>query len=100
MSPLNVDLEAWQAIGGAAAIVAVAIENRLSQRKTRKVAEKAVELSAPTGNGFAKKVTDSLKRIEDAQVRTEKKIDDHIAVHADADVLSHPRRIKRELTEL
>ena len=90
---MNVDLEAWQAIGGAAAIAVVAIENRLSQRKTRKVAEKAVELSAPTGNGFAKTVTDALVRIEN-------KVDGHIAAHAEADVLNKPRRVKRELTEL
>lgn len=83
---MTIDLENWQAIGGAVGILIVAAYSRWEQRKTRKSAERAVELSAPTGNGFAKKVTESLERIEAAQVRTETKIDNHIASHADADV--------------
>lgn len=100
---MTIDLENWQAIGGAVGILAVAIYNRWEGRKTRKAAQKAVELSAPTGNGFAKRVTASLIRIEAAQARTEGKIDDHIAAHANADVAghtAHPRRVLRNVREL
>lgn len=98
---MTIDLQSWQAIGGAAGIVLVAVYNRWEARKTRKTAEKAVELSAPTGNGFAKKVTESLTRIEEAQKRTEDKIDHHIAAHADAEVASRPpRRHIRDISAL
>lgn len=90
---MNVDLESWQAIAGAAALVVVTVHGKWEARKTRKQADKAVELSRPTGNGFAKQVTDALARIES-------KVDNHIATHAEADVLNKPRRPKRELTEL
>lgn len=97
---MNVDIENWQAIGGAVAIVATAVYNRWESRKTRKTAEKAVELSAPTGNGFAKRVTASLIRIEAAQARTEQKLDHHLQAHADAEIASRPRRILRDVNEL
>lgn len=89
-----VDLETWQVIGGGLAAVAIGVENRLSQRKTRRVAEKAVELAEPTGNGFAKNVTESLSRIERKGDRTEQLLIDHIAAHADAEVHYRPRRVK------
>jgi FtsZ-interacting cell division protein ZipA len=103
---MTIDLENWQAIGGAVAIVVVAVANRWDyrreSRKTRKVAEKAVELSTPTGNGFAKTVKDSLARIEQKVDRTEEKIDHHIAAHADAEVASRPhlRRVLPDVNEL
>jgi FtsZ-interacting cell division protein ZipA len=83
---VTIDLESWQAIAGAVAIVTTTVYNRWESRKTRKVAERAVELSEPTGNGFARLVKESLVRIEAQGRRTEKKIDGHIASHADADV--------------
>lgn len=100
---MTVDIESWQAIGGAVAIVGTAVYNRWESRKTRKTAEKAVELSAPTGNGFARLVKESLIRIEAQGRRTEKKIDDHVAAHANADVANHvvhPRRVLKNVNEL
>lgn len=100
---MNIDIESWQAIGGAVAIVGTAAYNRWESRKTRKVAEKAVELSEPTGNGFARLVKESLVRIEATSRRTEKKVDDHIAAHANAEVAghaAHPRRVLRNVREL
>lgn len=100
---MSFDLETWQVIGGGIAAIAIGLENRLSQRKTRKVAQKAVELAEPTGNGFAKKVTESLARIETKLERTEEKIDHHIVAHADAEVAHRTvrsRRILKNVNEL
>lgn len=107
---MNFDLESWQVIGGGIAAIAIGVENRLSQRKTRRVAQKAVELAEPTGNGFAKKVVEKLERLEAGQIRNdksnarvEKKIDDHVTAHANADVAGHavhPRRVLRNVREL
>jgi hypothetical protein len=99
---VTIDLENWQAIGAGVGVVIVATYNRWEARKTRKTAEKAVELSAPTGNGFAKSVKDSLARIESKVDRTEEKIDHHIAAHADAEVASRPRlrRVLPDVNEL
>lgn len=47
---------------------------------------KAAKQTVATGNGFAKFVKEHLTEIKDQVGRTEKKIDDHIASHADADV--------------
>lgn len=97
---MTVDVESWQAIAAAVALLVVTVHNKWESRKTRKSAQRAVELSEPTGNGFARTVKDSLVRIEAAQERTELKIDDHLKTHAEAHVLNHPRKGKRELTEL
>jgi len=97
---MNVDLESWQAIAAAAGILLVGVHSKWEQRKTRKAAAKAVELSAPTGNGFAKKVTDALVRIEATQQRDSEMLMEHLRAHANSDVLNTPRRVKRELTEL
>jgi hypothetical protein len=102
---MNIDIESWQAIGGAVAIVATAVWSRIDAYKTKKAAKRAVELSTPTGNGFAKFVKESLIRIELTQNRTEKKIDDHLTAHANADVANHgpsahARRILRNVNEL
>jgi hypothetical protein len=100
---MTIDLENWQAIAAGVSIVIVAVYNRWESRKTRKTAEKAVELSRPTGNGFAKKVTETLARIETKVDRTEEKIDHHIASHADAEVASRAargRRLLRDVNEL
>lgn len=65
-------------------------------------AKKAEKYAKPTGNGFAKKVTESLARIETKVDRTEEKIDHHIAAHADAEVASRPRlrRVLPDVEEL
>lgn len=97
---MTINLENWQAIGGAAGIVLVAIWARIDAYKTKKAAKKAAELSAPTGNGFAKKVTDSLADLKKQGNRTEQLLIDHIAAHADAEVASHPRRVLRNVNEL
>ena len=100
---MTIDLENWQAIGGAAGILLVAAYSRWEQYKTRKAAQRAVVLSAPTGNGFAKKVTETLARIEAKVDRTEGKIDHHIAAHADAEVAiraARGRRLLRDVNEL
>jgi len=97
---VTIDLENWQAIGGAVAIVATAVYNRWEARKTRKAANKAVELSAPTGNGFAASVKESLAEIKKQNNRTEKLLINHIAAHADADIHNHPRRVLRDVNEL
>jgi hypothetical protein len=56
-------------------------------------ANKAAKQTVATGNGFARFVKESLIRLEagerrsqQADERIEKKIDDHIQSHADADV--------------
>lgn len=97
---MSFDIEAWQAIAAGAALVVVKVHDMWAARKTRKTAEKAVELSAPTGNGFAGRVTASLIRIEAAQARTEQKLDHHLQAHADADVHNRPRRILKDVNEL
>lgn len=104
---MTINLENWQAIGGAIGVLLIAAWGRIDSYKTKKAAKKAAELSAPTGNGFAKKVMDKLERLESGQVRNdkanariEKKIDDHIAAHADAEIASRPRRILRDVNEL
>ena len=98
---MTIDIESWQAIGGAVAIVATAVWNRLESWKTKKAAQKAVELSRPTGNGFAKKVTDTLEALKKQGDRNEQLLIDHIAAHADHDVASHrPRRILKDVNEL
>lgn len=96
---MTINLENWQAIGGAIGILLIAAWGRIDAYKTKKAAKKAAELSAPTGNGFAKRVTASLVRIEAAQARTEQKLDHHLQSHADADVAT-PRRILRNVNEL
>ncbi len=45
-------------------------------------AKRAKKLSEPTGNGFARDVTDALRRIES-------KVDSHISAHADNDIRRH-----------
>lgn len=107
---MNFNFDSWQAIGGAVAIVGTAVWGRIDAYKTKKAAKRAVELSEPTGNGFAKKVMEKLERLESGQIRNdkanariEKKVDDHIAAHANADVAghaTHPRRILRNVNEL
>ena len=99
-------VEQWQILGGTLVAIAYGAHSKWEQRRARKdrttVAdrvEEAVELSRPTGNGFAQKVTASLERIEANQKRTERKIDEHITVHANAHVMNH-RRGTRDLTEL
>lgn len=68
---------------------------------SRDAAEKAAELSAPTGNGFAKKVTDALDALKKQGDRNEQLLIDHIAAHADHDVANHrPRRVLRDVNEL
>jgi hypothetical protein len=66
-------------------------------------AKKAEKYAKPTGNGFAKKVTDTLARIETKVDRTEEKIDHHIESHADAEVANRAargRRLLRDVNEL
>ena len=98
------NIEDATAVGQGLAWVAVAVASGYGAWKARTAsksagdskdaAQKAAELSAPTGNGFAKSVKDSLERIE-------KKIDDHISAHANAEVASHrPRRILKDVNEL
>lgn len=96
---MNIDLESWQAIAGGVGLAIITIHSKWEAYRTRKKAEKAVELSRPTGNGFAKKVTETLERIESRGERTEMLLMDHLASHADAHVQSSGR-IRRELTEL
>lgn len=64
--------------------------------KSRKAAKQTVA----TGNGFAKFVKDSLTEIKTEVKATNKKIDDHLQAHANADVMNRPRRSNRDLTEL
>lgn len=97
---MSIDLDSWQAIAAGIALVAVTIHGKWEAYRTRKKAEKAVELSAPTGNGFAKKVTETLERIESRGERTETLLLEHLASHADAHVHSTGGRLKRDLTEL
>lgn len=98
---MTIDIESWQAIGGAVGILVTTGYGAWQNRQTKKAARRAVKLSEPTGNGFARLVQESLVRIEATQRRTEKKIDDHITAHANADVASHrPRRVLRDVNEL
>lgn len=66
------DADAWQAVGQIAALLLVGSYTGWKARK-------AEVQTRGTGNGFADEVKDSLARIE-------KKIDDHVAAHADSDV--------------
>lgn len=50
-------------------------------------ADAAAQNTQATSNGFAKTVLGALVRIEDAGIRTETKIDNHIETHAEADIL-------------
>lgn len=95
-----IDLESWQAIGGALALAALAAHGKWEAYRTRKKAEKAVELSAPTGNGFAKTVKEALARIEAKQNSDSDMLLEHLRMHANSDVLNHPRKVSHELTEL
>lgn len=97
---MKIDVESWQAIAGAVALLVVAVAGRWDQRKTRKVAQQAVDQTVATGNGFAKTVTTALVRIEEQGVRTEKKIDDHIATHAQAAMLGRPRKVAHDIPDL
>jgi len=97
---VTIDIESWQAIAAGVAILVTAVYNRWESRKTRKTAERAVELSAPTGNGFAASITESLKDIKAQNNRNEKLLIDHIAAHADAEVHARPRRVLRNVNEL
>jgi hypothetical protein len=70
-------------------------------------ARKAEKQTVATGNGFARFVKESLVRLEmgqkrndEANVRIEKKIDDHVASHADADVHGRRWRTLRDVNEL
>lgn len=97
---MNVDLESWQAIAGGVALLVVGVHGKWEQYRTRKKAEKAVELSQPTGNGFAKRVTDALTRIEETQKKDSEMLYEHLRAHANSDVMNSPRRVARDLTEL
>lgn len=103
----DVNLESWQAIAGASSLFVVAVWNRWDAWRIkraaqggRRAADRAVELSTPTGNGFAKKVTEALARIEANQRATDEKLDKHIMAHANADVANRPRRVLRDVNEL
>jgi hypothetical protein len=104
------NLDDATAIGQGVAYAAVAAASAYGAWKARKAekaagsskeaAQKAAKLSEPTGNGFAKKVTESLERIEKKGDRTEQLLIEHIASHADADVHNRRRRILRDVNEL
>ena len=78
---MNADL--LRTLGEAAVFILVggytAIKARNAEKQTK-----------ATGNGFANDVRRSLRRVEDAVTRTERKIDDHVAAHATAE-LRHRR---------
>lgn len=91
------------AIGQGAAYVALGAIGAYGAWKARKAEKQTIA----TGNGFARFVKESLVRLEsgqkrndEANVRIENKIDNHIASHADADVHARPRRILRDVNEL
>lgn len=52
-------------------------------------AKRAEANTKSTSNGFAGTVTGALERIESHVERTEQKIDEHIAAHADNDIRRH-----------
>lgn len=107
---MTLDIQSWQAIAGAVGILITTGYGAWQNRQAKKAAQKAAELSAPTGNGFAAKVMEKLERLETGQIRNdkanarvEKKLDDHIAAHANAEIAghaSHPRRVLRNVNEL
>lgn len=70
------DLETWRSLGEVAVFLALggyaAVRAHRADKQTR-----------GTGNGFAHSVRESLDRIE-------KKIDDHVAAHADAEIKRRP----------
>jgi imidazoleglycerol phosphate dehydratase HisB len=82
---------------GGASVVAVYLSNRNTARGTAEVNRKvdqAIELSEPTGNGFAKHVLDALEEIRVhahhqgvSSARIETKIDQHIQDHAASDLM-------------
>lgn len=92
---MTIDLESWQAIAGAVGLIIIGIHGKWEVYRTRKRAEKAVELSRPTGNGFATEVRQALARIEMRQERDGDLLYDHIKSHANADIL---KGAQRELT--
>lgn len=68
-------LDDLRTLGESGGVLLVLVVSAYSGWKARR----ADQQTRSTGNGFAKEVKDSLRRIE-------KKIDDHIDAHADADV--------------
>lgn len=78
------DSDTWQTLGAGGALLLVGGYNALKARRAAKQTES-------TGNGFAHTVTSALTRIESKVGSVERKIDDHIAVHAEADVLREKR---------
>ena len=88
----------WRSIGEIAVLAALGGYGAWKARKAEKYAK-------PTGNGFAVSVKESLRRIEEKVDRTERKVDHHIAAHADAELASRKparptRRILRDANEL
>lgn len=73
----------WRSLGEIAVLAALGGYGAWKARKAEKYAK-------PTGNGFAISVKESLRRIEEKVDRTERKVDHHIASHADADVARRP----------
>jgi hypothetical protein len=78
---VNPSSEAWIFLGVCVTALATVIGGLIDTR--RKVGE-AVELSRPTGNGFAHEVQESLRRIEERQARMEGVLDAHIQQHVEA----------------
>lgn len=86
----------WRSIGEIVGLVGLGLYTAWKARKAEKYAK-------PTGNGFAISVKESLRRIEEKVDRTERKVDHHIAAHADADVSARSkptRRVLRNVNEL
>jgi hypothetical protein len=80
-----------------AGIILTGVGLYVKLRKVGGTAQEAVDLSAPTGNGYAATTKSELKEIKELVLqgsrdarerddRIERKIDGHIAAHADNDV--------------
>lgn len=63
----SVTPEQWRAVGEAVGPMVIAGLAWWEAHKGKKESRKAKEFAEPTGNGFARQVTDALDRIEDKQ---------------------------------
>jgi hypothetical protein len=96
----------WETAGRYAGLVALGLGAAYKAHRAEMEAKKAKQFSAPTGNGFAQNVKDSLaclqtsaeaqknatERIELRQSQDSTMLYDHIKAHANADVLKGVHR--------
>lgn len=85
--------ETWQTLGTIVALLVVGAYNAWRTIRAERAARKAVDLSRPTGNGFAQEVRDSLARIEGKADATNQLVINHLAAHAHHDLNRPPPAI-------